>query len=200
MPAIEALGWTPEQAIIETATIALTQQAPRKKATMPGMLYEAIMSPQIPKEFEKKIPKEVREDPAELFKWIRQQQAIMPQKEYRKLLTGVYGAGTALGFESWFTARETRLSRIVPEAAGPAGAAREATQEAARQETLEAAAAKTEQHKAQLELDTVGEEAERAKMLRDIGAKEKTRWEIQHPKRKLLRKIFRIPPPRSLSE
>jgi hypothetical protein len=193
MPAFKVLGWTPEKAIIETAKIASTQITPRQRETMPAMLYEAIMSPQIPKEFEKKIPKEIQEDPAKLLDWIQQQRAIMPQKDYLKLLAGVYGAGTATGFYSWITARETGLGRIVSEAAGPAGAAREATQEAERQKTLEAAAAKTEAYKTQLELDTVGEEAERAKMLREIGEREKGRWEIQHPKRKLLRKIFRIP-------
>lgn len=58
---------------------------------------------------------------------------------------------------------------------------------------MEADAAKTEAKKTQLELDTIGQEAEHAKSLREIGVKEKGRWEIQHPKRKLLRKIFRIP-------
>ena len=57
MPAFKALEWTPEEAIIETAKIASTQITPRQRETMPATLYEAIMSPQIPKEFEKKIPK-----------------------------------------------------------------------------------------------------------------------------------------------
>jgi hypothetical protein len=142
MPAIEALGWTPEQAIIETAIIARTQKTPRQRAIMPGMLFEAIMRPQIPKELEKKIPKEIQEDPARLLNWIRQQQAIMPQKEYRKLLTGVYGAEAGLGFYSWITARETGLGRIIPEAAGPAGEAREDIAERLRQETSEAITAR----------------------------------------------------------
>lgn len=67
MPAIKALGWTPEQAIIETATIARTQESQRQRATMPGMVYEAIMRPQIPKELEKKIPKDLQQDPAKLL-------------------------------------------------------------------------------------------------------------------------------------
>jgi len=142
MPAIEALGWTPEQAIIETAKIASTQRTPRQRANMPGMIFEAIMNPQIPKEIEKKIPKEIQKNPALLLNWIQQRQATMPQKDYLNLLTDVYGAGPALGFYSWFTAPETGLGRIVPEAAGPAGAAREDIEERLRQETSEAITAR----------------------------------------------------------
>lgn len=66
----------------------------------------------------------------------------MPQKDYLKLLAGVYGAEAGLGFYSWITARETGLGRIVTEAAGPAGAAREAIADRLKQETSEAITAR----------------------------------------------------------
>jgi hypothetical protein len=192
MPAIKAMGWTPEQAIIETATIALTQQTPRTRATMPGMIYEAIMRPQVPKEFEKKIPKEIQQDPAKLSKWIKQQQATMPQKDYLNLLTGVYGADAGLGFYSWITARETGLGRIVPEAAGPVGAAREATADRLRQETSEAITARA---KAATEISQIKRQTSEREMrteIRDRGIKTEERLMDERPIRRQLEKLLTV--------
>lgn len=168
MPAIEALGWTPEQAIIETAKIASTQRTPRQRAAMPGTIYEAIMNPQIPKEFERKIPKEIQKNPALLLNWIKQRQTTMPQKDYLNLLTGVYGAGPALGFYSWFTAPETGLGRIVPVAAGPTGAEREDIEERLRQETSEAITARA---KVATEISKIKRQTPKREMRTEIRAR-----------------------------
>jgi hypothetical protein len=184
MPAIEAMGWTPEQAIIETATIARTQKTPRQRATMPGMIFETIMRPQIPKELERKIPKEIQEDPARLLNWIWQQQAVMPQKDYWKLLAGVYGAEAGLGFYSWITARETGLGRIVPEAAGPAGEAREDIAERLRQETSEAITARA---KAAIEISQTKRQTTEREMRTEIrkrGIETESRLMEEYPIRR----------------
>jgi len=169
IPAIKALGWTPEQAIIETAKIAATQAAPRARATMPANIFEAIMRPQIPKEFERKIPKEIREDPAKLFNWIRQQQRILPQKEYQKLLQDFYGGETGLGMFGWTTARGIGLERIIPEAAGPIGIAEVARAEVERQKTMEATVTKVETSGRYRRLETIREEKEMGARLREMG-------------------------------
>jgi hypothetical protein len=168
MPAIKALGWTPEQAITETAKIAATQAAPRARATMPANIFEAIMRPQIPKEFERKIPKEVREDPAKAFEWIRQRQGILSSKEHLKLLQSFYGAETGLGIYSWLTARPTGLERIIPEAAGPAGMTKETTQEQERMKTISSLAAESQNVAAQMDLQ-VEKDIDAQRRTRELG-------------------------------
>jgi hypothetical protein len=137
MPTIKAMEWTPEETLIAVATLAQS----KKPRHIPTTL-QALMGGEIPKELQKQIPKELSGKPRELFAHVQALQGKMPQQGYLDLLTKLYGAEAATGVLELTAGPPRGLPEAVTEAAGPAGAAREAQQERQRLETMEAYQAK----------------------------------------------------------
>jgi hypothetical protein len=114
----------------------------------------------------------------------------MPQKDYLKLLRDIYGAEAGLGFYSWITARETGLGRIVSEAAGPAGASREAIENQLKQETSEAITARA---KAATEISQIKRQTTEREMRTEVrkrGIETEQRLMEERPIGRQLEKFF----------
>jgi hypothetical protein len=141
MPTIKAMGWTPERALTAVATLAQGETG-RKRAALPATTLQALMGGEIPKELQKQIPKELGGKPQELFAYMQALQRKMPRQDYLDLLTKLYGAEAAPGILKLAAAPPRGLYESIAEAAGPAGASREAQQERQRLETMEAYQAK----------------------------------------------------------
>ena len=168
MPTIKAMGWTPEQALIAVATLAQGETG-RKRAALPATTLQALMGVEVPKELQKQIPKELGKKPPELLFYLQTLQGKMPQQDYLDLLTKLYGAEAAPGILKLMAGPPRGLPEAITEAAGPAGAAREAQQEKARQETMEATISKTEASGRYRRLETIREEKEMGARLREMG-------------------------------
>jgi len=185
MPTIKAMGWTPEETLIAVATLAQS----KKPRHIPTTL-QALMGGEIPKELQKQIPKELGGKPRELFAYVKSLQGKMPQQGYLDLLTKLYGAEAATGVLELTAGPPRGLPEAITEAAGPAGASREAQQEKERQETMAATAAKVESSGRYRRLETIREEKEMGARLRELGQAER---EIEeHPVQQFFRNLSAI--------
>jgi len=178
MPTIKAMGWTPEETLTAVATLAQS----KKPRHIPTTL-QALMGGEIPKELQKQIPKEFGGKPREEFAYLKTLQKKMPEQAYLDLLTKRFGAEAATGVLELVTGPPRGLPEAITEAAGPKGAAIEAHQEKARQETMEATVAKTEASGRYRRLENIREEKEMGTRVRELGQVEQ---EIASDKNKYL--------------
>jgi hypothetical protein len=188
MPTIKAMGWTPQQALETTATLAAGEVG-RKKTAMPAAVFQALMTPQLTDIKKMGIPEKIAEDPRQLLAYLEVKRGQISQKAFLDMLIKIYGGEAAPGIFKLLGAPRGDISDVLRQAAGPEGIKAEQREEIARKTTLEGLDAATKAKVTQIELDITKNE-EYMKMVREIGAAEREKRRLRHPWWQWIREIY----------
>jgi len=136
-PTIQAMGWTPQQAVENIAVLA-SGETGRLKMSLPATTLQALGNPQYKEELKEfGITEEMLDDPQKLLTTLRMQQQIMSSEKFYSVLTDIYGSGGAAGVHKLLTADRGGIQNAVVNAVGPGGIAAEQKEEMQRRTTLE---------------------------------------------------------------
>jgi len=168
VPAIKAMGWTPEYAVQAIATIAAGETG-RKRMSLPGTTLQAIMAPQEAKLAELGIEERLAEQPRKLLERVAAMRAEMGQQRFVRMLTDIYGTEGAAGVYKLVAERRQDLADRLSRAEGKEGIAAEEAEEQAYRDTLEARDARAKARTRQIAL-RVTEDEKYMEDVREIGA------------------------------
>jgi len=168
LPTIRAMGWSPSDAVANTAALAHGETG-RQRTALPASTLAAMLDPNATAAIELGIAPAAAEDPAQLFNALADRIATMEPQSATQMLSKVYGQGGAVGVYKLMRSDQTAQRRALAAAAGPTGIAAEAAEEAARRDTVEGRASAAEAAVEMLSTDVTTEEEIRAR-IRQIGA------------------------------
>lgn len=189
MPTIKAMGWTPEQAIANAATIAQGESG-RVKKSLPSTTFQALSDPQ------DKIAVDdygfsqgTVEDPRLLFEEVKRRSLQMDQKSAYRMIQNIYGAGGAAGIYKLIAADKTSINQTLERSRGVSGFAAEMEEERLRRETLEARDAGAKAIVEEIAQDVTMDE-QYQEDIREIGEESQKRLRRREPVKQWVREFL----------
>ncbi len=167
MPTIQAMGWSPDEAVATVAALA-AGEAGRQRQALPARTLEALMGANISEAEGLGIDAETAADPQRLFAAMGAHVAGMEPHAATRALQQVYGRTGATGVYKLMQADMDAQRAALDRAAGPEGIAREQRKAEGRRGTFEAEHDEIDALVALLGLDVTGDEARR-KLIRRLG-------------------------------
>ena len=167
MPTIKAMGWTPQQAIEAVAVIA-SGEAGRKRVSLPGTTFQALMAPQPGGIEAYGISPEIADDPRRLLAELTARRDTMDRQAFTRMLVKIYGTEAAAGAFKLVAEPRQAIRGALIEAAGEAGRQGEEAEQKRYETTLEATTAATEAARRQISLDLT-EDEKYMEQVRQIG-------------------------------
>ena len=190
MPTIKAMGWTPEQAL-ETVAVLGSGETGRKKMSLPATTLQALMMPQEAGLENYGFSPELANDPQQLLNAMSARQQTMPQSDFTKMLTSIYGAEASTGVYKLLTAPRTGVQDALTFAKSDEGLTAEQLEEAASRKTKERELAATDAVILEGQLSQKSPEWYEAQ-LRAMGKERQERLQREEPKRQWLREAFTL--------
>jgi outer membrane lipoprotein SlyB len=183
MPTIQAMGWTPEQAISTIASLS-AGEAGRKKLALPATTMQGLISPNLAALEKLGISAAEAQDPQQVLARLSAIRENMSQQAFTQTLIGVYGGEAAggVGVAKLLAGTRPEIGAAIFAAGGPAGAAAEQAEEQKWAGTIESVKNQADALRLMLEMDMTDKEVYMA-AVRKIGAAEKQRMRRRRPVR-----------------
>jgi len=187
MPTIRAMGWTPTEAIGKVSALAAGEVG-RQKTAVPMAVLQAIYAPSVTKPEAFGLTGEQVEDPKLLLDEMRRRRATMQEKEFLALLREIYGREQSAGVYKLLSTDLGPMDRLLQEAAGAAGAKREAEEEAQRGTNIQTLGAQVSAAADRL-AESVTDDEKRMAMVRELGEAYRKKLVIREPIRQFARDV-----------
>ena len=185
---IQAMGWTPAQAV-ETIALLAAGESGRKKMSLPSTTLQGLINTQLENAAKYGISEEIAQDPRQLLQQVGMMRQTMDQQAFSRMLVKIYGGEAAAGVSKLLSAQPGAVRAAITRAAGPEGIAQEVAEETARETTYEYRSAVTDALKRQHDLDITSDE-EYNQLIREFGTAARARYRRRQPWRQELREWF----------